>query len=96
LEESDKTMSGNNKDWGYFDNEFGAPSKRVLPSNDAKAPARQTKQLGRSVPRNQQVEEEWSVSEIVALAFIVGVVTLCFVWGFLDILNTVVTKGLLK
>jgi hypothetical protein len=32
----------------------------------------------------------------VGLAFIVGVVTFCFVWGFLDIINTIVTKGLLK
>lgn len=88
-------MSGNNKDWGYFDNEFGAPSKRVLPANAAKAPARQAKQLGRSVPRNEQVEE-WSAFEIMGMVFIVGAVTFCFIWGFLDIINTIVTKGLLQ
>jgi hypothetical protein len=90
LEESDKTMSGTNK-WGF---EF-EPTKAVLRTNDGKTQARQTKQLGRSLPRNQQVED-WSAFEIMGLAFIVGVVTFCFVWGFLDILNTIVTKGLLQ
>ena len=78
--------------------DFGKDNSRTKPllrTDAGKNAAGQTKQLGRSVPRNQQVEE-WSVSELVGLAFIVGVITLCAIWGFLDILNTVVTKGLLK
>ena len=83
-------MSGTKK-WGFEHESLN----RVLQADARKNGAGQTKQLGRSIPRNQQVEE-WSVSEVVGLAFIVGVVTFCFVWGFLDILNTIVTKGLLQ
>ena len=83
-------MSGTKK-WGFEHESLN----RVLQADARKNGTRQTKQLGRSLPRNQQVEE-WSAFEIMGLAFIVGVVTFCFVWGFLDILNTIVTKGLLQ
>ena len=75
--------------------DFGKDNPRsepVLRTNATKTGTRQTKQLGRSLPRNQQVEE-WAVSEIVGMTFIVGVITFCATWGFFDILNTLVEKG---
>jgi hypothetical protein len=79
---------------GFNFGDDNSRSQPVLHTNARKTGTRQTKQLGRSLPRNQQVE--WTMFEIIGLTFIVGVVTFCFIWGFLDILNTVVTKGLLK
>ena len=68
-------------------------SQPLLRTNVRKTGTGQTKQLGRSVPRNEQVEE-WSAFEIMGIIFIVGAVTFCFIWGFLDIINTIVTKGI--
>ena len=76
---------------GFDFGENNSRTKSVLRTDVRQTKQRETQRLGRSLPRNQQVE--WTMFEIIGLTFIVGSVTFCFVWGFLDILNTIVTKG---
>jgi hypothetical protein len=85
LEESNETMPKPNS-WGF---EY-EPPKTVLRTNVRKNVTGQAKQLGRSLPRNQQVREWWDLTgvELFFAMILLSILVFCFVWGFLDILHT--------